>query len=57
METEFIYQYKNPSHFLQEENNKIFSFSHNTEIDGDNDKPCFFYGNIIIKAISRAIFL
>ncbi|WP_125722544.1 SWIM zinc finger family protein [Flavobacterium ustbae] len=47
METEFIYQYKNPSYYLQEENNKIFSFSHNTEIDGDNNKPCFFYGNII----------
>lgn len=47
METEFIYQYKNPSHFFQVENNKIFSFSHNTEIDEDNDKPCFFYGNII----------
>jgi hypothetical protein len=47
METEFIYQYKTPSHFYQAENNKIFSFSHNTEIDEDNDKPCFFYGNII----------
>ena len=47
MDTEFIYQYKESSHFFQEENNKIFSFSHNTEIDDDNDKPCFFYGNII----------
>ncbi|OXE95283.1 hypothetical protein BC749_11350 [Flavobacterium araucananum] len=47
METEFIYQYKKPSHFLQEEKIKIFSFSHNTEIDEDNNKPCFFYGNII----------
>lgn len=52
METEFIYQYKTPSHFYQAENNKIFSFSHNTEIDEDNDKSCFFYGNIINSYIA-----
>ncbi len=46
METEFVYQYKNPSLFFQEDNSKIFSFSHHSEIELDNEKPCFFYGNI-----------
>lgn len=47
METDFIYQYKYSSHCFQNENDKLFSFSHNTEIEEDNDNPCFFFGNII----------
>ncbi|MBK8389318.1 MAG: SWIM zinc finger family protein [Saprospiraceae bacterium] len=47
METEFAYQYKNPSHFYQVGNEKIFSFAHNNEIEEENDKACFFFGKII----------
>ena len=48
METEFIYQYKKTSHFLQEEKNKIFSFSHNTEIDKITISLAFFMEILLI---------
>lgn len=52
METDFVYNYSQPSYCLQENNGKIFSFSHSTEIEEDKNTPCFFYGNIINSYIA-----
>lgn len=47
METDFEYKYQNASFFSDKNNDKLFSFSHCTEIEEDLKVPCFFYGNII----------
>ncbi len=46
IETDFTYQYESGSYFLEEKGEKKFSFSTNTEIEEDQNIPCFFYGNL-----------
>ncbi len=52
MEVDFNYNYIQSSTFSQNKNEKLFSFSHCTEIKEDLNIPCFFYGNIINSFIA-----
>lgn len=52
MTVDFEYRYKSTSIVLEKGNDKSFLFSHCSEVEKDNEVPCFFYGNITSSFIA-----